>query len=336
MRLRTGSRTAWQPEEDAALIQAVEAHGPHSWATIAAILKTRTAGQCSDRWRTQLAPGIVKDGWRAEEDETILSMGVQLRGQWSRLAVMLPGRSRHAVKNRFYALRRRVTGEPDGPQPRCTIAQAHALPSAHPLMMPTMGGVGPHQTLVSVPSSWPVIDGWAHPHMPPVAYAFPSGARAHAKPMHARAMHAPPDGLSHHPGWGALAGGMHVALRPDQQLEHHRQLLLHDAGPSCLNAHSATASGLPMLPAGGGGGAAGWMDPASMHTMPSPLASDRGPPTHYVVAGAEPLAHGGGYTGEHFAHSHSLSGDVVHQHMQRAKLHPAQDFPMGAPGEPTH
>jgi hypothetical protein len=172
-RRTTGTRTAWQSEEDELLISAVEKHGPHSWSTISAILKTRSAGQCSDRWRTQLAPGINKESWRPDEDETILRMGQQLRGQWSRLAALLPGRTRHAVKNRFYALRRRSAGValmhsglslvPPAMDMICAGMKPPAvLPMAHTthVVAGVAGGACGSGGCGGAHCSWPPVEGW--------------------------------------------------------------------------------------------------------------------------------------------------------------------------------
>ncbi|KAG8465104.1 hypothetical protein KFE25_012467 [Diacronema lutheri] len=102
----SGARNSWSPLEDARLAAAIEQYGAHSWATIASALQTRTPAQCSDRWRTQLAPGIKKDAWTEGEDKMIIASDPTQSGRWSLLAALLPGRSRHAVKNRFHALTR--------------------------------------------------------------------------------------------------------------------------------------------------------------------------------------------------------------------------------------
>lgn len=99
-------RQAWRPDEDALLTSTVKLHGAHSWAKIAEIIGTRTPSQCSDRWRTQLAPGIRKEGWTPEEDAMIIESAPGKNGRWSSLAALLPGRSRHAVKNRYNTLMR--------------------------------------------------------------------------------------------------------------------------------------------------------------------------------------------------------------------------------------
>lgn len=107
-------RQAWNPEEDALLISVVARLGPHSWASIASVLKSRSPSQCSDRWRTQLAPGISKGSWTPAEDAMILESEPSDSGRWSALAARLPGRSRHAVKNRYNTLMRAPAG---GPKP---------------------------------------------------------------------------------------------------------------------------------------------------------------------------------------------------------------------------
>lgn len=139
-------RTPWSAGEDTLLTSIVESYGAHSWGKVAAALKTRTPAQCADRWRNQLAPDVRKGSWTSEEDKVLMSSEPDRKGgRWSCLAALLPGRSRHAVKNRFYSLARSLgqadaAGAADGARsaahtaPRMTSValgapHAHAPPS---------------------------------------------------------------------------------------------------------------------------------------------------------------------------------------------------------------
>ncbi|KAG0246575.1 hypothetical protein B0O80DRAFT_169705 [Mortierella sp. GBAus27b] len=90
-----GERIVWTPEEDEHLRKAVHIYGDKTekWAKIAACVPGRTNKNCRKRWFHSLDPRLKKGGWTEEEDQ-LLRMGVQkFRGQWSKIAERIQGRT---------------------------------------------------------------------------------------------------------------------------------------------------------------------------------------------------------------------------------------------------
>ncbi|KAF9963953.1 hypothetical protein BGZ65_004118 [Modicella reniformis] len=90
-----GERIVWTPEEDEYLRRAVQIYGDKTekWAKIAACVPGRTNKNCRKRWFHSLDPRLKKGGWTEEEDH-LLRIGVQkFRGQWSKIAERIQGRT---------------------------------------------------------------------------------------------------------------------------------------------------------------------------------------------------------------------------------------------------
>ncbi|KAG0308497.1 hypothetical protein BGZ98_007766 [Dissophora globulifera] len=90
-----GERIVWTPEEDEFLRRAVHIYGDKTekWAKIAACVPGRTNKNCRKRWFHSLDPSLRKGGWTEEEDH-LLRTGVQkFRGQWSKIAERIQGRT---------------------------------------------------------------------------------------------------------------------------------------------------------------------------------------------------------------------------------------------------
>lgn len=90
-----GERIVWTPEEDEYLRAAVQLYGDKTekWAKIAACVPGRTNKNCRKRWFHSLDPKLKKGPWTEEEDH-LLKTGVQMyKGQWSKIAERIPGRT---------------------------------------------------------------------------------------------------------------------------------------------------------------------------------------------------------------------------------------------------
>ncbi|KAF9438760.1 hypothetical protein BGZ76_005066 [Entomortierella beljakovae] len=90
-----GERIVWTPEEDEYLRAAVQLYGDKTekWAKIAACVPGRTNKNCRKRWFHSLDPKLKKGPWTEDEDRLLMT-GVQMfRGQWSRIAERIPGRT---------------------------------------------------------------------------------------------------------------------------------------------------------------------------------------------------------------------------------------------------
>eukprot|EP00775_Hariotina_reticulata_P009698 gene9698-9857_t len=101
---------AGHPEEDQCLKAAVTRYGVKRWAQIAALLPGRTSKACSHRWRTYLQPGVMHTSTNpfTEWEVAVVKEAHKVLGNnWSAIARMLPGRTNAAVKNFWYAHKRR-------------------------------------------------------------------------------------------------------------------------------------------------------------------------------------------------------------------------------------
>ncbi|KAG0380006.1 hypothetical protein BGX24_010605 [Mortierella sp. AD032] len=90
-----GERIVWTPEEDQQLRTAVQIYGDKTekWSKIAACVPGRTNKNCRKRWFHSLDPKLKKGPWTEEEDH-LLKTGVEMfKGQWSKIAERIPGRT---------------------------------------------------------------------------------------------------------------------------------------------------------------------------------------------------------------------------------------------------
>ena len=116
-RSKKAPRDAWTDVEDAKLRVVVEQHrtikaaGPGDtvgvcrirWSQLAHHMPNRTGKQCRERWADHVDPGLKRQAWSMEEDETLFSKQAIIGNKWAQIAVLLPGRSRNQVKNRFHS-----------------------------------------------------------------------------------------------------------------------------------------------------------------------------------------------------------------------------------------
>jgi len=64
----------------------------------------RKGKQCRERWNNYLNPVLNKSEWTIEEDILMLQYIKNSGKRWSKLSVILQGRTENGIKNRFFAL----------------------------------------------------------------------------------------------------------------------------------------------------------------------------------------------------------------------------------------
>ncbi|RCH86860.1 Myb-like DNA-binding domain protein, partial [Rhizopus stolonifer] len=84
----------WSKEEDELLLQGLQAHGPSSWAKVAAeYLPWRTRMQIRNHYRTYLDPTIKQVRWTDSELDLLLRRTIVYGQNWNKVAEGLRGRT---------------------------------------------------------------------------------------------------------------------------------------------------------------------------------------------------------------------------------------------------
>ncbi|VDM53866.1 unnamed protein product [Angiostrongylus costaricensis] len=104
----------WTDHEDLLLMSAVARFGAKDWAKVAKCVIGRSDGQCRERWCNVLDRCTETNDWLAEEDERLV-LGVQVfgRGQWAKIAEILPRHKPENIRRRYRHLlstKMRVSG----------------------------------------------------------------------------------------------------------------------------------------------------------------------------------------------------------------------------------
>ncbi|KAI5192029.1 hypothetical protein NECID01_1766 [Nematocida sp. AWRm77] len=107
-------KSAWTPEEDAALASLVEKYGVGSWVRVASHFKHRTGKQCMYRYNRALVPTRKKGKWTPEEDEALVrAVQHHKEGNWKRIKEHIPGRSGPQCRERWiYTLDPQINNTP--------------------------------------------------------------------------------------------------------------------------------------------------------------------------------------------------------------------------------
>jgi len=100
---KKGTRRAFTPEEDAALVEVVTNNPLLGWKEVAKHLAGRTPRQCRERWAKYLTPDVRVAPWTEDEDVLLLRQ-IELHGhQWTKIACAFANRSDNDIKNRWYS-----------------------------------------------------------------------------------------------------------------------------------------------------------------------------------------------------------------------------------------
>lgn len=92
----------WSPDEDKALLQAVERFGRQAWFRIQQHVPGRTDVQCRERYCNVLDPDLRQGPWTIEEDELLLKLVDKHGcGRWSCVSRELPGRTDNQCSRRW-------------------------------------------------------------------------------------------------------------------------------------------------------------------------------------------------------------------------------------------
>ncbi|KAE9412608.1 hypothetical protein Angca_005460, partial [Angiostrongylus cantonensis] len=92
----------WTGHEDLLLMSAVAQFGAKDWTKVAKCVVGRSDGQCRERWCNVLDRCTETNDWMAEEDERLV-LGVQVfgRGQWAKIAEILPRHKPENIRRRY-------------------------------------------------------------------------------------------------------------------------------------------------------------------------------------------------------------------------------------------
>lgn len=79
-----------------------------NWKTVNSIMKTRSGGQCRERWLNMLSPNINHSDWTQEEDDLLLNLAEKFERKWAIISSHLIGRPPNKCKLRWRHFNRKT------------------------------------------------------------------------------------------------------------------------------------------------------------------------------------------------------------------------------------
>ena len=90
----------WTEEEDKILKEKAKEFNYKNWNSIAEFIPGKSAIQCSSRYR-RIRPGLIKGGWKKEEDSKLLSLYEKYGKNWTAISKEMPHRTGKQIRDRF-------------------------------------------------------------------------------------------------------------------------------------------------------------------------------------------------------------------------------------------
>ena len=90
----------WAEEEDKILKEKAKEFNYKNWNSIAEFIPGKSAIQCSSRYR-RIRPGLIKGGWKKEEDSKLLSLYEKYGKNWAAISKEMPHRTGKQIRDRF-------------------------------------------------------------------------------------------------------------------------------------------------------------------------------------------------------------------------------------------
>lgn len=95
-------------EEDGKLLWLINEFGASNWEEIAGKMNSRSARQCRERYKQHLDPSLKQGEWSRSEDVSLLQLFEKYGNSWNLIAKHYEGRSRIAVRNRYFVIKRGI------------------------------------------------------------------------------------------------------------------------------------------------------------------------------------------------------------------------------------
>lgn len=93
----------WTSQDDARLIELIQKHN-YDWKIISKSFNTHSLGGIKKRWEFLTKKNLKSMIWKKEDDDKIVRLYSTYNGCWNKICEMFPGRTKAALKNRYYGV----------------------------------------------------------------------------------------------------------------------------------------------------------------------------------------------------------------------------------------